>query len=156
MSTENLFFKIGLSGISKVKQPKFAIKVDDVEYINTTLQQEPNIVEYFEFNCDLADSEQHTLEIVLLNKESADTILDDQGNIIQDLILSINSIEMDEIDLGNILWTLGRYYPIYPDNYNDEEQKKNTEITGGVDLGWNGSWKLTFQSPFYVWLLENM
>jgi len=29
-------------------------------------------------------------------------------------------------------------------------------LTNCIDLGWNGEWQLEFDSPFYIWLLENI
>jgi hypothetical protein len=72
------------------------------------------------------------------------------------MVLNIDSIEVDEIDLGNLLWTASIYNPIYPDCYADQEQKNIKDITECVTLGWNGMWRLPFTSPFYIWLLENI
>jgi hypothetical protein len=72
------------------------------------------------------------------------------------MLLHVESIEIDEIDIGTLKWTASSYFPDYPDSYLDETQKQIKELKGFVDLGWNGTWKLPFASPFYIWLLENL
>jgi hypothetical protein len=76
------------------------------------------------------------------------------------MLLTIDSIEVDEIDIGSLLWTNSKYYPKYPQDYIDAQNKLGNklepELKEFVDLGWNGRWVLPFQSPFYIWLLENL
>lgn len=155
MNKETLHFKVGLSGTSGQKQPEFLIAVDGNIVQRSTLSQAPNITEYFEFDVSLSE-ESHELQISLLNKNSTDTEQDSEGNIIGDMLLNIDSIEIDEIDLGTLLWTASIYNPIYPESYTDQDQKNIKDITNCVHLGWNGIWRLPFTSPFYIWLLENL
>ena len=62
------------------------------------------------------------------------------------MLLNIKSVEIDEIDLNQVPWNLGEYRPAH-----------NTEVIRNcVNLGWNGSWSLTWTNPFYIWLLESM
>ena len=152
---EKLHFKIGLSGSSKQKQPAFTISIDEVEYHRSMLTQDPAVVEYFEFTADMLDGE-HSINVTLLNKESSDTTQDSSGTIINDMILCIESIEIDEIDIGVLKWTVSSYFPVYPSEYNNENQKSIKEVKNCVNLGWNGTWKLPFASPFYIWLIENL
>ena len=150
---ESLHFKIGLSGSSTKKRPEVKIAVNGSEIVHVTLTQSPNITEYFEFDVEVSEGDCK-LEISLLNKKQGDTIQDSQGNIIEDMMLSIDSIEIEEIDLSTLKWSASSYFPIYPEYYLDEEQKKIQEVKNCVNLGWNGVWTLPFSSPFYIWLLE--
>ena len=156
---ETLHFKIGLSGSSPIKQPKVLIKVDDKEYASVTLTKSPNETEYFEFTAAL-DEGDHSLEIVFQNKTDQDTVMDQNGNILSDLLLNIESIEIDEIDLGTLLWISSVYKPDYPKSYVQHcesiGQNLLPELQECVNLGWNGRWVLSFTSPFYIWLLENI
>lgn len=156
METERLHFKIGLSGSSSKKKPEFAISIDGTEHVKSTLTVGPNETEYFEFACNLDDEAEHFLEITFLNKLPGDTVVGSSGEIVEDLLLNIEHIEIDEIDLSKLKWELSSYYPNYPDSYLDEEQKKITEVKRCVNLGWNGTWKLSFKCPYYMWLLENL
>lgn len=155
MDKETLHFKVGLSGTSEQKQPKFSIAVDGNIVQEGILTQAPNVTEYFEFDVSLTE-EPHELQVSFLNKESADTIKDDSGNIVGDLLLNIDSIEIEEIDLGTLLWTASIYNPIYPSSYTDLDQRSIKDVKNCVHLGWNGVWRLSFICPFYVWLLENL
>ena len=62
----------------------------------------------------------------------------------------------EEIDLGALLWTASVYNPKYPESYNNLQQKSILDVKNCVNLGWNGSWSLTWTNPFYIWLLESM
>jgi hypothetical protein len=155
MDKETLHFKVGLSGSSEQKQPKFSIAIDGNIVQEGTLSQAPNVTEYFEFDVSLTE-EPHELQISFINKLPADTIKDSDGNIVGDMLLNIDSIEIDEINLGTLPWTSSIYNPIYPDSYMDRDQKNIKDVTNCVTLGWNGIWRLPFHSPFYIWLLENI
>ena len=76
------------------------------------------------------------------------------------LLLNIESIEVDEIDLRQMLWTHSEYKPQYPLSYVKEQKKQGILLEDTkkncVNLGWNGSWSISFTSPFYIWLLENI
>lgn len=152
---ETLHFKLGLKSTSKHKQPLIKILVSGTEFYSDYLDSLNGELKYIEFDADILEG-QNTLQIILLNKESIDTVLDENGKIVEDMILSIDSIEIDDIDLGTLKWTLSKYFPIYPEEYLNETQKSLSELTNFVDLGWNGTWELEFQSPFYIWLLENL
>lgn len=159
MEQEILHFKIGVSGSSSKKQPKVRILINDHEHVNQLLTVAENTTQYFEFDATVREG-ACWLAIELLNKTTLDTVLDANGNIIEDLLLNIDSVEIDEIDLGSLLWTASDYRPNYPEKYQLEisRQGKNLPETvkNCVNLGWNGRWTLSFTSPFYIWLLENI
>jgi len=71
----------------------------------------------------------------------------DKTAIEKDMLLHIRSIEIDEIDLGNLLWSKSQYVG---------DDVTRPVLDNCVDLGWNGTWTLAFASPFYIWLLENI
>jgi hypothetical protein len=151
---ETLHFKIGLSGTSASKSPEFKILLNDKEYFHGTLTKSSNETEFFEFDSEV-DEDSHSLTIELCNKTSSDTVRDDSGKIISDLLLNIDHIEIDEIDISNLRWNLSDYRPAYPEEYADGKELPES-VKNCVNLGWNGRWILPFQSPFYIWLLENM
>lgn len=156
---ESLHFKLGLSGSSAVKRPEFKILVNDIEVVHGTTTKDVNVTEYFEFDAEVNEG-NCLLTIELINKSMRDTVLDSNGNIVQDLLLNIDSIEIGEIDLGTILWTHSEYKPDYPETYKIKMQKQGIilpeTVKNCVNLGWNGKWTLLFTSPFYIWLLENI
>jgi hypothetical protein len=87
---------------------------------------------------------KHKLIVELHGKDKYQTVLEN-GKIVKDQILNIDSIAFDEIDIGYMKHTLSKYYP------------SNLEaIDNCVNLGWNGCWELEFTTPVYIWLLENI
>lgn len=158
-NNETLHFKVGLSGSSNTKHPVFKISINNTEFVSSELKGNSNETEYFEFDAAVSDGENF-LAIEFVNKSVHDTILDSNGNIIEDLLLNIDSVEIDEIDLGPLLWTVSDYQPNYPEKYKIRMAQEGKDLPGSikncVNLGWNGRWILPFTSPFYIWLLENL
>ena len=85
-------------------------------------------------------------KISLVNKTDLDCFVDENGNITRDMLLNIESIEIDDIDLGVLKWTLSEFTP---------DDTAIAPLKSCVNLGWNGTYRLTFNTPFYVWLLEH-
>ena len=158
--TEKLKFKVGLSGTHPAKQPQYRISIGGKGKVFGVLSSAVNETEYVEFDVTLQEKPQ-TLEIEFLNKGFGDTVLDENGEILSDFLLNIDSIEIDEIDLGTLKWTLSQYHPIYPHDYilnviKETGKEPDKVIHSCVNMGWNGKWVLPFQSPFYIWLLEDL
>ena len=153
MSTEILHFKLGMYGTSPLKSPEFQIKINNEIIYCDYISKPANEVEYFEFDASISEGD-NVFTIEFLNKLPTDTIKDESGNITGDMLLSIKSLEIDDINMDHLLWSNSLYYPVYPENYVDEQQKSVKEVRNCVDLGWNGTWKFPFKSPFYIWLLE--
>ena len=157
---ETLKFTIALSGTHPEKKAEFRISVGGKEIIHTHTKKFMWEPEEFKFEVELEEGDR-TLEIEFLNKGPGDTIMDEQGQILSDHCLNIESISVDEIDLGPLKWTLSAYHPAYPPNYVSEvlktTGKRPDEIVHScVNMGWNGKWVLPLQIPFYIWLLENL
>lgn len=142
-AVETLKFKIGISGTFWEKSPAFSIWVNDTMFVSGTLDSEE--VQYFEFSADLVEDSEHSLKIRLENKTDADTIVQDD-TIIKDMLLNIESIEIDEIELSSLKWSESKFLP---------DSDSRPIIDNCVNLGWNGAYTLTFRSPYYHWLLEN-
>jgi hypothetical protein len=159
MDLEKRSFKVYLSGSQHHKCPEFFIQLNGVNYVSGTVPSYNGNSNLYEFTVDMSEGE-NVLSIAFLNKSDHDTVLDAQGNIVNDLLLNIEKIEIDDIDLGTLIWSHSIYEPVYSDSYlQNLAQKGETpqkQITNCVNLGWNGTWKLPFTSPFYIWLLENM
>lgn len=148
---EKIQFKIGLSGTYWGKKPQYEILVNDHKYHEGIIQFEPNQTEFFEFTVDLEEDTNHKLQIRLVNKTDKDVVkdVDDKDNfkIVKDMLLNIDSICIDDIELGSLMWSESSFVG---DDPNRPVLKKC------VNLGWNGTYVLDFSSPFYLWLLEKM
>ena len=147
-NTETLKFQIGVSGSYWDKKPAYSVSVDGVEQVSYIIAADTGVVEYAEFTLALAEDSPHLLEIKLLNKTDDDVVQSqDQTEIVKDMLLNIESISIDDIELGQIKWDQSEFVAEDPDR---------PTLKNCVNLGWNGSYQLKFSSPFYLWLLEKM
>jgi hypothetical protein len=148
MNEEKLTFAVTLSGTYWDRKPQFSIWLDDhvvaQSEIASTAQQTVN------FERTVLEGD-HTLKIRLENKANADTNIRN-GEVVKDMLLNIDDITIDDISLGNLLWSAEYIL--------DEKQmyqgKEIDHLDGCVNLGWNGTYFLKFSSPFYIWLLEKL
>jgi hypothetical protein len=144
---ERLHFKIGIAGTYWDKPPRYGIIVNDQVIKIDNITAESGVTEYIEFDADIEEGPCQ-LKIKLVNKELTDTVEnEDKTAILKDLLLNIRSVEIDEIDLANLIYTRSKFVA-------DDADRETLDLC--IDLGWNGTWVLTFESPFYIWLLENI
>lgn len=140
MSTENLNFKITLSGTYWDKKPEYNILLNGTVMSNGFVGENSTI----EFVADLEEDTKHTLCVRLLNKQDSDTVQnEDKSAIVKDMLLNIEDVLIDDISIGTLKWTHSKYVA------------NGKTYENCVNLGWNGDWVLEFDSPFYIWLLEN-
>ena len=140
---ETLSFKIGLSGTFFNNVPAYSILVNRVKQASGKVSEKTEVIE---FSVALEEDQEHLLEIRLENKVNADTIIEN-GVIVKDTLLNIDSIVINDIEIGNSKWSLSEFVA---------DDIKRPTLTNCVNLGWNGSYRIRFSSPFYLWLLENM
>ena len=146
-STEKLHFKIGIGGTYWEKVPIYSILVNDTVYFTKEVAVPSGESEFVEFDFDVAEG-PCVLKIRLENKDWTDTVQsEDKSTILKDMLLDIKSIEIDEINLGDLVGSKSQFIGDDPER---------PALTNCVNLGWNGTWSLSFESPFYIWLLENM
>lgn len=147
LDTEKIHISIGISSTYWGKKPQYAISIDDIELLNTKYAEKSDVIVYHNFTVDLETNKPHTLSISLLNKTDRDTIEnDDKTAILKDMLLNIESIEIEDIELGMLKWSHSKFVPI------DSHRPTLTKCT---NLGWNGHFQIEFSCPFYIWLLEN-
>lgn len=147
-NTETLSFRVGLSGTYWGRKPAYSISIDGVEQVSAIIAAASGVVEYAEFTVAVTEDQEHLLEIKLLNKTNNDTVQSaDKTEIVKDMLLNIESISIDDIELGQIKWDYSEFVPMDP---------VRPILKECVNLGWNGSYRLKFNSPFYLWLLEKM
>ena len=100
---------------------------------------------------DLDDNEaEHKLQFVMKNKTRRHTQLDAEGNIVKDARLIISNLTFDEIELGHMFNSLA----VYEHDFNGTGQQIQDRFYG--EIGCNGTVSLSFSTPIYLWLLENM
>jgi hypothetical protein len=94
--------------------------------------------------------QQHVVKIVLKNKTTEHTRVDDQGTIVSDSVLEIKNFTIDEIDIDQVV----REQAVYCHDFNGT----GTETTDSFynTVGCNGTVTMEFSTPVYLWLLEKM
>ena len=159
MATERLKFKVELYATMWDLPPHAEILIDDVSHFKgdiTSSEENPTVIE---FTHEFDEGSSHTLNIKRSNKDNNQTKIDDKGNVIKDQLLHIKNIEIDEIDIGALVYE-GFYVPEYPEPWATQQREKGNELPvkfkSVVCMGHNGKWQLDFTSPFYMWLLENL
>ena len=159
MATEKLKFKLQLYSTHWNKKPIVDVKINDKSYFKneiTGTKENPTLIE-FEQECE--EGKDYQLILDRSNKDKRQTIVNEKGDLLKDQLLHIKSIEIDEIDLGALLFE-GVYRPNYPEPWATQQREAGHNIPetlkNSIDLGHNGTWTFTFTSPFYMWLLENL
>ena len=159
MATEKLKFKLELYSTMWDKPPLAEIKLNSKSYFKseiTSTEQDPTIIE---FEAELTEESEYNLIIERSGKGKNQTVLDDQDNIIKDQLLHIKGIEIDEIDIGALVYE-GVYTPKYPEPWATQQRESGNDLKDSfknvTTMGFDGEWKFTFSSPFYMWLLENL
>lgn len=158
-TNEELAFRIGLSGTYWDKKPRYLIAIQAADGSNAggipkelTITAESGVIEYADFVADLPDGD-YELCIYLCNKDDSDVVKETDGTIKKDMLLNIESLEVDDIDLGTLRHTASVYKTTVVQMYNGEPI---SELKNCVNLGWNGAYTLPFTVPFHYWLLENL
>ena len=158
MATEKLKFKLELYATMWDKPPVADIKINEKSYFNkeiTSTEDKPTIIE---FEHELEEGKAYNLIIDRSNKNKKQTIVED-GKIVKDQLLHIKSVEIDEIDIGSLVYE-GIYKPEYPEPWATQQAEAGNKLPETLknvtQMGHNGTWTFTFDSPFYMWLLENL
>jgi hypothetical protein len=111
-----------------------------------------------EFTQELESDQTYEFIIRREGKDKTQTIVEN-GKIIKDQLLHIDAIEIDEIDLGGLIYE-GVYVPNYSEPWATQQKNAGIKLPESFKnvtcMGHNGEWKLKFSSPFYMWLLENL
>jgi hypothetical protein len=158
MSTEKLKFKLELWSEFWDKKPIANILINDHSYYKQEIagtEKEPTVIE---FEHELTEGEKYSLIIERTGKDTKQTIVEN-NKIIKDQLLHIKSIEIDEIDIGALVYE-GIYTPQYPEPWASQQAEIGNILPKSFKnvncIGHNGRWELGFASPFYMWLLENL
>lgn len=100
-------------------------------------------------NPELRPSPEHEFIMYIRGKNKSHTMVDEDGSIKNDVLVSIENIEFNEIPLGSLISKYCSYKPDYPKT---APPLLETNIT---NLGFNGQWHLKFQTPVDWWMFEN-
>ena len=142
MATEKLKFKLELHATMWDKPPVAEILINDKSHFTgdiTGTEDKPTVVE---FEHEFTEGEKCELIIKRSGKDKGQTVVNDNGDILKDQSLHIKSI------------------PEYPEPWATQQREAGTELPESfknvTSMGHDGTWKFKFESPFYMWLLENL
>ena len=159
MGTEKLKFKLELYATMWDRPPHAEILIRDKSHFRgdiTGTEDKPNVVE---FEHEFTEGEKSELIIKRSGKSNNQTVVNDNGDLLKDQLLHIKGIEIDEIDLGALVYE-GLYTPEYPEPWAYTTTRSRCGIARIIQerhcMGHNGTWQFKFESPFYMWLLENL
>ena len=158
MGTEKLKFELQLYSTYYNKPPIVEIVFDNKSYFKREIVATKDAPEVIEFEHEVNENESHSLVINRSGKDIKQTVIKNE-KIIIDQLLHIKHIEIDEIDIGALVYE-GVYTPIYAEPWASQQAKLGNKLPESyknvTTLGHNGTWTFSFTSPFYMWLLENL
>lgn len=131
----------------------FEIKIDN-KVVYTTNATKNNYSVDIDIDVDESNIQtSHVVEFVLRGKEDKHTIIDEGGKIQQSTEIEIKNIKLEDIDITNVFHRTPTMF-LYTHNNNGHTDT----ITENFNfcMGTNGTAKFEFDTPVYVWLLENM
>lgn len=159
MATEKLKFKLELHATMWNKPPVAEILIGDRSYFNDEIKGTEDKPDIIEFEHEFNEGKSNELIIKRSGKNKHQTVINDKGDILKDQLLHIKRIEIDEIDIGALVYE-GEYTPEYPEPWATQQKTAGNELPKSLknvtEMGHNGTWRFTFSSPFYMWLLENL
>ena len=159
MATEKLKFKLKLFSTMWDKPPVAEICINDKSVIKKEITGDESNPDVIEFEHELEEGNNYNLIIKRSGKSKNQTVINEKGDILKDQLLNIQNIEIDEIDIGGLVFE-GMYTPEYPEPWASQQRSAGTELPekfkNVTQMGHNGTWSFKFESPFYMWLLENL
>jgi hypothetical protein len=99
---------------------------------------------------DDAEDRSHVLEFMLSGKTFDHTQITEQGGIVSDVTVQIKDITFDDIVIDQIFSELAEYHH----DFNGTQSAVVDRFYG--EMGCNGTVRLEFTTPIYLWLLETM
>jgi len=132
--------------------------INDVSYYNGQIfgtKDKPNVIEFIH---EFENDKQYSLIIRRKGKASNQTVTNTDGKIIKDQLLHIQNIEIDEIEMGALIYE-GEFSPEYPEPWASEQRKFGVDLPKTMknvcEMGHNGTWQFNFNTPFYMWFIDN-
>ena len=124
----------------------FEVVLDNVSLLSIDHVTEPMPV-----SLEILDNDgEHEFKFVMKNKTQEHTVVDDNGNITKDAMLSIANIAFDDIKIEQLVIDQS----VYHHSFNGLQAPVEDKFYG--NMGCNGHVSLRFTTPIYLWLLENM
>lgn len=98
---------------------------------------------------DSMDLQPRDMMFSMQGKLPEHTELDQQGNIVQDHVISVRDFQIEGVRLQNVLESRA----VYDHDFNGSSPAIRDEFFG--IMGCNGTVSMPFSTPIFLWLLEN-
>jgi len=141
MSTERLDIELHLGSTFWNQPPQCKVWLDEVVIRQLSPVLGDEIVKW---SGDVEDG-THSIRVGLFNKDPVRETLIEDGKVSKDQLLNIDSLLLDEIEVGVLRHSNGVL--------TTTDGRTFKEI---VNIGYNGIWEFQFETPLYLWLLENL
>jgi len=125
----------------------FQARLDGTVCFDSDHLKEPTVVR---LSIDDNTESAHVLEFVLKNKSAEHTKISNTGEIISDALININNILFDSTPIDEIAFNQAQY----THDFNGTGPVVEEQFFGA--MGCNGTVKIEFNTPMYLWMLENM
>jgi len=136
-------FKISAKLASTSKGITGYLMLDD-EIVDKYTFNESGIWEK-DFDFDFTEG-VHKIGFTLNNKTDVDTIVDSNGNILDDTLISFEHLEIDEIEITELFEREAKFF----------DTENNIKPNVIKNIGFNGCYNFEFETPFYEWLLSKV
>jgi hypothetical protein len=145
--SDTIKFQCNLSTSNSVIPLGFEILLND-----KSVFKREHVIDPCQISLDIEDLDaaEQKLQFVMTGKTVEHTKVDDQGNIIEDAMLTIGNVLFDDIDINQLLIEQAEY----THDFNGTQSPIKDNFYGS--MGCNGAITFKFTTPFYLWLLENM
>lgn len=92
----------------------------------------------------------HAMVLEMQGKTSEHTVLDDQGIIVDDVLVTVSDLRLDDLVMGQTFLDNANY----SHSFNGTAEPIVEKFSG--HMGCNGTVTFKFSTPTYIWLLENL
>ena len=144
--SNNIPIRFNISTTSPSAKLGICVYLDGVEVYKNS-----HVKESYTFSHEISDNDgEHEIAFELFGKQPTHTEIDETGNIVEDAMLTITDIEFDDIDVSSVFSLIGEYHH----DFNGTQAPTVAKFYN--NLGCNGTVKVKFTTPFYLWLIGNM
>ena len=152
-NSENIYFDFWIKPEYFLNPPYMKLMIDNDVFFEDHVDKDMHL--RFAKRCSFAES--HKIKILRSGKTIRDTEFLPDGSL-KTQMLTIEKIKIDNIDLRNLIWHKCVYTPDYPEPWASDQKKSGAELpqtlSGTMELGHNGKWEFSFNSPVYKYLID--
>lgn len=156
---ETINFCLSLSAAFWDRPPKIKVFLDDDEKFSGEITADRSGPQKIVFSHRLRLHEPHVLRLDRFDKTLDQCFFTTDGQV-RDQLLIINALSIDDTNVPHLISCVSQFVPVYPEPWKSQQialgNTLEDTVLGENILGHNGSWYLTFTSPFWQFLFDDM